>query len=261
MTANPLHPQLLIVNNELNGLCTLLESILVTGQRNGIYLELLGCLLSIDFQQEKWDEFCKFRETYVKVGGEFTSKGWDRATRVYTNPVDKPTKPSYLKRLIAYPDKPRRDLLKTGHLNQLEKISLELSKKPGYSNLSFVVLRPADLHDQFRPGYVPCVISGDFKFRKGKLDLNVMFRTSDALTVGYGDIYYMRNLQMQVLNLAKGISKNAQLKESEIGLLNMYLCRTYIQRTLKSKNGVHVNGEHIATQLTKSINELEGHNT
>jgi len=80
-----------------------------------------------------------------------------------------------------------------------------------------------------------------------------MFHTSDALTIGYADIFYMRNLQIQVLNLAKEITKNIHLKNAEIGLLNMYLCRSYIQRSIKYKNGIHANGIALAENLISRI--------
>src|SRR5258705_13100246 len=131
----PLYPHLLTANTELDGLRVLLECILTSGSRNGIYLEIVGCLLSIDFHGDRWKDFCNFRDDYLDAGGEFARTGWSRATRVYTTPTDKPTKPSYLKRLVAYPDRPRKS--GTGELNQIEKISIELAKKPGFRNLSF----------------------------------------------------------------------------------------------------------------------------
>jgi len=164
---NTKFPKLITVDDELSGLHDLLETILHSGQRNGSYLEVLSCLLSMDFNQEHWNHFCEFREVFLNIVGEPANKGWERATRVYTNIKDRPTKPSYLKRLVDYPDKPRKIQSTTTALNQIQKISIELSKKPGFSNLSFFILRPADLHDQFRPGYVPCAIAGDFKFRGG----------------------------------------------------------------------------------------------
>jgi hypothetical protein len=260
MDINPKFPQLLTADDEMDGLRVLLESILISGRRNGSYLEIPGSLLSIDFHRDRWDNFCEFREEYLRLGGDFVRKGWERATRVYTNPTDRPTKPSYLKRLVAYPDKPRRSISTLVGLNQIEKISIELAKKPGFSNLSFVILRPADLHDQFRPGYVPCAIAGDFKFREGRLDLNVKFRTSDALTIAYADIFYMRNLQIQVMKLAKDMTTSIKLRNANIGLLNMYLCRTYIQRTLKSKSGLRMNGIEIADQLVKFIKAKQTYN-
>jgi hypothetical protein len=233
-------PQLITAGDELSGFADLLNSILTSGRRNGVYHELLGCLFSIDFHQSGWREFCNFREIYLEATGDLARTGWERATRVYTNRADRPTKPSYLGRLVAFPDVPRKPLSGGKSLNQIDKISIELAKKPGLSNLSFVILRPADLYDQFRPGYVPCAIAGDFKLREKRLDLNVMFRTSDALFVGYADIYYVRRLQMQILDGARLF--NDSLKDAEIGLLNMYLCRTYIQRTGRTKKGVRIDG-------------------
>ena len=237
----------------MEGLRGLLERILTSGRRNGSYLEIVGCLLSMDFQQNRWKTFCGLREAYLEAGGGFSRTGWVRATRVYTTCTDKPTKPSYLKRLVAFPDKTRKETASKEGLDQIEKISMELAKKPGFSNLSFVILRPADLHDQFRPGYVPCAIAGDFKFREGRIDLNVMFRTSDALSVGYADIYYMRQLQMQVLRLAQEKTANAALKRAEIGMLNMYLCRTYIQRTRISKSGMRMDGLKAAEAIIELL--------
>jgi len=217
--------------DEFSALRDLLRLILSEGEKNGNYLEILGCLLSIRFEERQWERFCAFRDDYLRAGGEPTEVGWARATRVYTTQTDKPTKPSYLKRLTAYPDTPRRTVTSASGLNQLQKISHEIAKKPGYSNLSFVILRPADLHDQFRPGYVPCAIAGDFKFRGGMLDLSVMFRTSDALGLGYADIYYMRQLQLEVLTNAQEQSHSQELREADVGYLNMYLARAYVERT------------------------------
>ena len=80
-----------------------------------------------------------------------------------------------------------------------------------------------------------------------------MFRTSDALAIGYADIYYMRQLQIQVLRLAKARTMNAALNKTEIGMLNMYLCRTYIQRTRTSKSGVRIDGLEAANAVVRLI--------
>ncbi len=61
---------------------------------------------------------------------------------------------------------------------------------------------PADLVNKFRPGSVRCPIVGDFKFRDGALDLAVMFRTCDALGVAFADLYHLRQLQEQVLDVS-----------------------------------------------------------
>jgi hypothetical protein len=312
-------------NNELCALHDLLQLITQEGKANGNCLEVLNCLLTIHYDPDAWDDFCRIKEDFLYIGGEAAKIGWDRASRIYTSRKDRPTKPSYLKRLEAYPDKPRRcdknsymfswngipgtdngrliesltknfgiewvktakiektdvdktikvftgknslslklndkdleviveiDDGRTGKflaemkhnvlniyrdflgLNQIEKIGIELAKKPGFSNLSFVILRPADLHDQFRPGYVPCPIAGDFKFRNGQLNLSVMFRTNDAFAVGYADIYYLRSLQMATLNQAQKLTGNEKLKKGRIGDLNLYFCRTFVEKSKRSK--------------------------
>jgi len=249
---------LLTSKDELSGFHDLLKLVLVEGTPNGSYLEILACLLTFPFQLSRWKKFCSFKDTYLRIGGEVARMGWDKATRVYTSEKDRPTKPSYLKRLIAYPDKPRKVKGVSKGLNQLDKISTELAKKPGFSNLSFVFLRPADLHDQFRPGYVPCVIAGDFKFRAGQLDLNVMFRTSDAFAVAYADIYYLRLLQQHVLLESQKRTRHAHLKKGRIGNLNMYFSRVYIERnrTIRKSEG-HSKQVKIMPLARALISELE----
>jgi thymidylate synthase len=146
-------------------------------------------------------------------------------------------------------------------LNQLEKICIELAKKPGYSNLSFVILRPADLHDQFRPGYVPCAIAGDFKFRNGRLDLSVMFRTSDAFAVGYADIYYLRLLQEKILTESKLRTSKRILKDGTIGDLNLYFSRSYVERSkeMKNKTGSCSRRVKVIPFVEMLIKEIEAH--
>jgi len=189
---------LITAENDLDGLRKLLQLILGEGQSNGNYLEILSCLLTLRYDPAGLARFRAFRGRFLQIAGQPGEDGWSRATRVYTTVKDLPTKPSYLKRLLEYPDRPRKAKESALYINQEGTIINELAKKPGFSNLSFVFLRPADLVDKARPGYVPCPIAGDFKFRDGKLHLNVMFRTGDAFAVGYADIFYLRNLQERV---------------------------------------------------------------
>ena len=193
--------------------------------------------------------------------GIIAQQGWERASRVYSKGSDRITKPNYRNRLVAYPDKTKRQPHNSS-LDQIEKISILLNQKPGYSNLSFVFLRPADLHDQFRPGYVPCPIAGDFKYRDGLLHLSVMFRTNDALAVGYADIFYLRMLQLEVFERSKLISPNERLERGDIGNLNLFFCRSYIPRTKKvrirgSSDLCKLNTIQIAQKLAKTINAIE----
>ena len=229
---------LLHASSELGGYARWLELILYKGQKTGNYIEVLGLLLSIEADPQSLSEFETFQERYLDIGGEPVERGWQRASRVYTTNVDKPSKPSYLKRLVDYPDTPKRPIPGCSGINQLEKISDELAKKPGFSNLSFTILRPADLYDQFRPGYVPCAIAGDFKFRNARLHMSVMFRTCDALTVGYADIMHLRGFQQEVLRQASSKSQREVLRNASVGSLNLYFARTFIERSLKIRSGV-----------------------
>lgn len=342
----------LVANNELDALHDLLQLIMQKGKTNGNCLEVLNCLLSIHYNLNSWKDFCNFKDEYLRIGGEAARVGWNRASRVYTNRIDRMTKPSYLKRLEEYPDSPRKNskifyvfswdevpgrdnekileflrvnfniiwskkskiekiengrvikisnkdkfiLLEINdkntevnlkidedrsiklipkmenktlniyskffNLNQIEKISAELAKKPGFSNLSFVIFRPADLYDQFRPGYVPCPIAGDFKFRDGQLNLSVMFRTNDAFGVGYADIFYLRNLQIKTLRLAQERSTNKKLKDGRIGDLNIYFCRTFIEKSRSSRGIDSTSSERIriipiVDKLIKSIENFQ----
>ena len=140
---------LIEAKSELTALWSLLKTILTEGVAVGNYLEVSNILLQIEYSSGEWDKFCAFRDRYLDVAKPFAQSGWSRATRVYTQTKDRPTKPSYRKRLVDFPDRPKRDLSCTS-INQLDRISTLLASKPGYSNLSFVFLRPADLHDQFR---------------------------------------------------------------------------------------------------------------
>jgi thymidylate synthase len=227
---------LIEADNELSGLRKLLQLILEKGQTNDRYLEILGCLLTIHYDPAGLACFHAFHGRFLNIAGDLGRKGWNRATRVYTTMQDLPSKPSYLKRLTEYPDRPRKADQSVCHIDQLSTISSELAQKPGFSTLSFVFLRPADLIDKFRPGYVPCPIAGDFKFRDEKLHLTVFFRTCDAFAVGYADIYYLRNFQHRVLNKAKEISSSERIARGEMGDLHLYFSRAYVQKHYQTKS-------------------------
>lgn len=237
---------LITSRNELEGLSKLLHLILGEGRVNGNYLEILSCLLTIHYEPDGLVRFRAFREKFLDITGQTGRDGWNRATRVYATNKDRPTKPSYLRRLLEYPDRSWKIENSTEYINQIDTISSEIAKKPGYSTLSFVFLRPADLIDKFRPGYVPCPIAGDFKFREGRLHLGVMFRTSDAFGVGYADIFYLRAIQEVVLQKAKEKSSLERIHTGEIGDLNLYFSRTYIERRHELRDPI--------TKTKKSMN-------
>lgn len=173
-----------------------------TGYRVKRSIELSPLILSIPFNSVKYETFSQNRLEYGRVIGSNGAAAIKRTDRVYTNTKGRITKPSYRDRLENYPDVVSRPV-RLNSVNQIEKISDELASFPRASNHSFLFMRPADLFEKRRPGYVPCPIAGDFKIRHGAISLNVMFRSCDILNFLYNDIYYLRNLQIEVLDLAK----------------------------------------------------------
>lgn len=251
---------MITAHNELDGLSKLLYLILEEGKPNGNYLEVLSCLLTISYSSAGLARFHAFRDEFLNITGQIGRDGWNRATRVYTTIRDRPSKPSYLRRLVQYPDRPRKDRRSVSYVNQIDTIASELAKKPGFSTLSFVFLRPADLIDKFRPGYVPCPIAGDFKFRDGKLNLGVMFRTSDAFAVGYADIFYLREIQEMVLEQAKERSPSERIHDGVIGDLNLYFSRTYMEKRREVRDLATKNDKSIGIiPLAKKLGEKLSH--
>jgi hypothetical protein len=66
-----------------------------------------------------------------------------------------------------------------------------------------------------------------------------MLRTNDAFAVAYADLYYLRQIQLEVLQEAQSVTQSVKLKEGAPGNLNVYFARTYIERSkvIKTANG------------------------
>ena len=236
---------------EIEALIALLQEIKKNGKHVNNYLEKTDLLLKISYRKEEWERFVNFKKKYFDITNPVGELGWKKATTVYTKTTDRPVKPSYRKRLVAYPDQPKRPKT-TDNINQIKKITSLLASKPGYSNLSFVFLRPADLYDQFRPGYVPCPIAGDVKFRHGKLNLSIMFRTNNALTVGYADLFYLRELQKEIFEKAKMQTSAQRLLDGELGSISIFFCRSFIEKRINQNQ----NGLILAQALIDELNNL-----
>ena len=242
-------------NGTLDALKKTLSYILEKGYREGSYLECSPLTLTISPNPSEIITE-EIHTRIISIASPFSNNGWERAKRVYTTEKDKRSKPSYRKRLTRYPDKPsyiRRDL---PQIDQITNISDDMAKKPGFSCLSFTVLRPADLIDKFRPGYVPCLISGDFKFRKGFLSLNTMFRTNDALSVLFADLTYLRLLQKEVLERAKIKTTSEKLLNGNIGDLSIFFSRITIPLYLKDKSGDKFSGRDLARKMVTELEAL-----
>jgi hypothetical protein len=241
---------------ELDAIRKTLELVVTRGARTGRYLSVANCLVEIPYAESEWKSFIGCREDFLRTLGEVGAAGWRKARRVFTSHANRITKPSYRARLVNYPDRARRTQGRTGGINQVEVIAESLRKSPGAACLSFVILRPADLLDMFRSSYVPCPLAGDFKFRSGQLHLSVFFRSFDALAVAYPDIFYLRKLQEEVLQVACRKPIPSRLRSARIGTLALHLSRVYLARTIEMVDERRVDGLPLAKKLIRRLARL-----
>jgi hypothetical protein len=246
-------PYLITAASELQALQYLLETILQKGSNVGGYREVLSYFTSIEFSPASWRAFVQFADTFLETTEPLGRTGMTRATRVYTTLKDRRSKPSYLARLVSYPSNPHVSSERPTVENQIDNIVVQLCSKPGYSCLSFVFFHPSDLRNMFRPGSVPCPIAGDVKYRNGRLHLNILFRTNDALTLGYADILYLRSLQIELLNRVIESDRKGRFDKAQVGQLNLLFSRTYVPKSVKLRNGKSINGLLMAQSLVKAI--------
>ncbi|RZJ88133.1 MAG: hypothetical protein EOO20_14385 [Chryseobacterium sp.] len=239
--------------NEFDAYLKLIRLVMEEGYKSSRYLEVLNCLLSIEYSKEEFQSFINYKEKYLQAVGGTAKVAWQRAIRVYTTFEDRMTKPSYHKRMRDYSELLNGEVHK---IDQIDTIINELSHKPKYSLLSFTIFRPVDYLLMKRPGYIPCPIAGDFKFRKGKLHLNIFFRSHDVLNFGYADIYFLRKLQLQVLDEAQQVTRHLALKKGEIGSLNFHFSRAFLPLRMEMRKKQYINGEEIRDTIDRLLESL-----
>jgi hypothetical protein len=147
--------------------------------------------------------------------------GRDRARRAYHSTGDTLTKPSYIARL--------RDFGKAGHGCQLENIGEILRREPTSGGLVFSVFNPDDIRNRFRPGYVPCLISGSFLVHDREFQINAFFRSQSVVEFGLHDLLFLRRIQQEVF---AGIARTKRLRRLVLGSLNLFLGRAIVQRRI-----------------------------
>ncbi len=147
--------------------------------------------------------------------------GHDRARRAYRSTSDTLTKPSYIGRL--------RDFGKEGRGCQLENIREMLCREPTSGGLVFSVFHPHDMRDGFRPGYVPCLVSGSFLVHEKELQINAFFRSQSVVEFGIQDLLFLRRIQQEVF---AGLSHQKRLRNVTLGSLNLYFARVIVQRRI-----------------------------
>ncbi|TIU31768.1 MAG: hypothetical protein E5W38_14890 [Mesorhizobium sp.] len=205
-----------------------ISEVFLQGRRVKRSLEISPLVIFIPYSMEGFEYFSGRRYEYGELLGVQGLKAIERTARVYTSDKDRISKPSYRNRLENFPDTASRPA-PLNAINQIEKLINEVSASPRASTHVFTFFRPSDLYNKRWPGYVPCPTSGDFKYRDGKLSLNVMFRSCDILNFLYNDIFYLRQIQFFVLNKAKEADGSKLPRTAQPGQLNLFLSRAFIQ--------------------------------
>jgi hypothetical protein len=153
-------------------------------------------------------------------------KGLRKAERAYVRTGDRITKPSYIKRIRSFPDYSRKTRT-VNNIDQIRLVARRFCEEPNASYHVISIFRPVDLIDKFRPGYVPCVVCADFKYRKNMLSGKFFFRSCDAYNLLPFDTFYCIGIMEQLLDQIK---MNHFADKIEIGSALFWFSRIYVSR-------------------------------
>jgi hypothetical protein len=153
-------------------------------------------------------------------------KGLRKAERAYVRTGDRITKPSYIKRIRSFPDFSRKTRT-ISDIDQIKSVARSFCEEPNASYHVISIFRPVDLLDKFRPGYVPCVVSADFKYRNKRLNGKFFFRSCDAYNLLPFDMFYCAGIVEQLFDQ---IVMNRFSREIKIGSILFWFSRIYISR-------------------------------
>jgi hypothetical protein len=147
--------------------------------------------------------------------------GSRRARKAYSSTKDTITKPSYRSRIEG----PNQEWDR----NQLDSIQRIFDSEPHSGGLVFSVFHPIDLENRYRPGYVPCLVSGSFVVHGQALQLNAFFRSQSVLEFGLYDLQFLRELQERVCGRFR---TKSGFRKLEPGSLNLAFGRIIVQRRI-----------------------------
>lgn len=181
---------------------------------------------------------------------ERLQKGAKKAERAYVNTFDLITKPSYIKRAKAFSDYSDRNK-RPSRIDQIASIAKGFCEEPNASYHVMSFFRPIDLLEKFRPGYVPCVVSADFKYRDGALNAKFFFRTCDAYNLLPFDLSYCTGITEQLLSKVRKSGFKRQIK---LGNISFWFSRTYVSRfdVVGRKRMVEAIGKFKSVDVRKS---------
>jgi hypothetical protein len=183
---------------------------------------------SIPYKRDCLERLKNLKDRLAKQFPELIEFGDARAARAFQSTRHSITKPSYVLRLSRYG---------ASGQNQIENILRIADKEPASGGLVFSVFEAADLESRFRPGYVPCLVSGSFLLHENEFQMNAFFRSQSIIEFGLQDIMFLRQFQIEtVAKVNDQCAKRA--KPFEMGALNIHFGRIIIQRRLmRNKHG------------------------
>jgi len=198
----------------------------IAGERHNHNFEVQDLVLRLPYSREVTVELRRFVEFLCEREPLKLATGLRKAERAYLRNGDRITKPSYVSRVRSYQDFSKRTK-SISTIDQIKTVARIFCEEPNASYHVISVSRAIDLLEKFRPGYVPCVICADFKYRNRKLVAKFFFRSCDAYNLLPFDLFYCIGLSEQLLNQ---IIINSFPRKIELGEIMFWFSRIYVSR-------------------------------
>lgn len=197
---------------------------------------------SIEYSEEDIQSLEEFERSIYDSIPELGKHGRKRAKKAYKSKADTITKPSYINRVT--------EEVEGEDLSQIEYIEQKFVQQPYSGGLVFSIFSPNDLFDGYRPGYIPCLVSGSFLFHEGEVHLNTFFRSMSILEFGVHDLLFLRRFQRSVVDEVssrpmKDFPKRHNFSSIKPGPLNIHLSRAVIERRLARGGGAHLSRDRV----------------
>jgi hypothetical protein len=214
----------LVTRDALDAYSTVLRCFKSARQRHNHNFEIQDVVLHINSRSTVG--LRAFLDLLIEKEPLRLGKGLRKAERAYTRNGDRITKPSYIRRVRSFIDFSRKTR-SLSDIDQIKTVARGFCKEPNASYHIISVFRPVDLLDKFRPGYVPCVICADFKYRNKKLIAKFFFRSCGAYNLLPFDIFYCTDIVEQ---LKEEIMRNNFPEDIKIDRIMFWFSRIYISR-------------------------------
>jgi thymidylate synthase len=200
-------------------------------KRHNHNFEIQDVILRLNGSALTCERMRRFLDHQLSAEPSLLIKGLHKAERAYSRSKDRITKPSYIGRILSFSDYSKRKK-QVCEIDQLDSVARGFCEEPNASYHVVSIFRPLDLIEKFRPGYVPCVICADFKYRNKKLNGKFFFRSCDAFNLFPFDFFYCSSI-------LQALVERIQLKgfkgKIETGDMTFWFSRIYLSRFDRDK--------------------------